>query len=437
VIGLLLALLVPSASAAPSASGAPEAWFATALRLDEAHTLSTGAGVLVAVVDGGVDPTVPALAGALVPGTRVAPDAAPDGLRDDDPEGHGTSMAGIIAARPTGPGGRPTGFEGVAPGARILSVSTGRQAYSDEVAAGIMAATDRGAKVINLSLGSLGPADSAERSAVTYALAHDVVVVAAAGNVDSGDTNPADHEVEAPANIAGVLAVTGTTQDGGFWDGSASGPQAVLAAPAQGILAPVPTSIMPTGAETADGTSNSAAIVSGVVALVRAEHPSLNAPAVISLLLRTADDRGPRGRDNRFGYGIVDPVAALRALPVPVAANPLLTAPLASTSSPLGADEGALVAAGSAPSSPPAAAVDHSSPAVLEWVGALAGAVLAGLLLGVAAHAARLVVRAGRAPRGGGPWPAPPAVMYPPPGPHLSPHLPGQVPPPVSRWPPR
>lgn len=380
-----------------------EAWYARALHLDDAHKLSTGRDVVVAVVDGGVDQTVPALAGQLLPGAGIGADAAADGLRDDDPEGHGTSMAGIIAARPVGADGKPTGFDGVAPDARILSISTGRDTDSTEVAEGIRIATDRGAKVISLSLGSTGSADEDERSAVGYALSHDVVVVAAAGNVDTGDTDPLDHQINAPANIPGVIAVTGSDTHGGFWDGSAAGPRAVLAAPAPLIRAPVPAALVPSGAEVADGTSNSTAIVAGVVALVRARHAELNAPSVIELLTRTADDKGPRGWDQQFGYGIVDPVAALAALPVPVATNPLLTVPPGASTGPLAADEDALLAAAgvtvptpsagpgrSAPPTPPAAAAQGShGHRPLVWVGGLALAVLLGIAVGAVAFALR------------------------------------------------
>ena len=425
-----------------------EAWYVSALHFDDAYRLSTGEGVVVAVVDGGVDPTVPALAGQLVTGAGIGPDAAADGLRDDDPDGHGTSMAGIIAARPAGPDGKPTRFLGVAPDAKILSISTGREADSAEVAEGIRIAADRGAKVISLSLGSVGSADPDERAAVAFALAHDVVVVAAAGNVDD-DHDPLDHQINSPANIPGVIAVTGSDALGRFWDGSAAGPRAVLAAPAPSIPAPVPAALEPTGSEVADGTSNSTAIVAGVAALIRAEHPALNAPSVIELLTRTADDKGPRGWDPQFGYGIVDPVAALKATPVPVATNPLLTAPpgAASAGGPLAADEDALLAAAGvaipaapptgsgAPATPTAAppsagppgAHSEHGPSALAWVGGLAAAVLLGAALGVLAFVTRQRVRRRRAAGGpewsGGYAPLPPSAATPapasapPPGP--------------------
>jgi subtilisin family serine protease len=342
--------------AAPVAPARGSQWYHAVLGLAQAQRISEGAGVVVAVIDGGVDATSPTLRGQLLRGAGVGADAAPDGWRDDDPEGHGTAMAGIIAGRNDG---GPPEVRGIAPAARILPISTGRETDSEEVAIAVHRAVDLGAGVINLSLGSVGAATPDEREAVSYALAHDVVVVASAGNIDSGDTDPADAEINSPANIPGVVAVTGSTARGGFWHGSAHGPQAVIAAPAPGVRAPVPATISPDRLDTGSGTSNSAAIVSGVVALIRSARPDLDATGVIARLVHTARDAGPLGRDVDFGFGIVDPVAALTQ-PVPVpAGNPLLPAPTrwgAPGEPPAGAEPAtAAAASGGERSVPPAA----------------------------------------------------------------------------------
>ncbi|WP_261560613.1 S8/S53 family peptidase, partial [Frankia tisae] len=391
--------------------------------------------VVVAVIDGGVDADHPKLQGQVLPGAGVGPDAAPDGRRDDDPDGHGTAMAGLIAGR--NDNGRPE-VRGIAPGARILPVSTGAEADSAEVARGIHRAVDLGATVINLSLGAGGAATPDEREAVAYAFAHDVVVVASAGNVETGD-----HEINSPANIPGVVSVTGSTARGDFWQGSSLGSQAVIAAPAPGIRAPVPTRVSPDGLDTGSGTSNSAAIVSGVVALIRSARPDLDAPNVIERLIYTARDAGPPGRDVEFGFGIVDPAAALtRPVPV-VGANPLLAAPTrwglagqppadadraatppdAAASAAAGPDPDRGRAAGTGPGqdrdSTAAVAAGGDGPATgsaaghgsgghrgvaratLAWVGGLALAVWLGGLFGVGAHllSARRTTT-GRGPRG-------------------------------------
>ncbi|KJE24963.1 subtilisin-like serine protease [Frankia torreyi] len=323
--GPLLAVATPAVAApagvvpAPVAPAQGSQWYHAVLGLAQAQQISEGAGTVVAVIDGGVDAGHPKLQGQVLPGAGVGPGAASDGWRDDDPDGHGTAMAGLIAGR--NDNGRPE-VRGIAPAARILPISTGAEADSTEVARGIHRAVDLGADVINLSLGSAGAATPDEREAVAYAFAHDVVVVASAGNVETGDS-----EINSPANIPGVVAVTGSTARGDFWRGSSRGTRAVIAAPAPGIRAPVPTRVSPDGLDTGAGTSNSAAIVSGVVALIRSARPDLDAPNVIERLIYTARDAGAPGRDVEFGFGIVDPAAALTK-PVPVvAANPLLATP--------------------------------------------------------------------------------------------------------------
>lgn len=197
-VAAVLALLVGSALgvpllAAPATAAAPapaqgSQWYHAVLGLAQAQRIRQGAGVVVAVIDGGVDADHPKLRGQVLPGAGVGPEAAPDGRRDDDPDGHGTAMAGLIAGRNDN---GPPEVRGIAPAARILPISTGAEAESTEVARGIHLAVDLGADIINLSLGSLGTATPDEREAVAYAFAHDVVVVASAGNAETGDRRPA------------------------------------------------------------------------------------------------------------------------------------------------------------------------------------------------------------------------------------------------------
>src|SRR5262249_11325850 len=143
-----------AAAANPGPRG-DDQWYIDILKVRRAHLITRGEGVVVAVVDGGVDASHPELAGQVLPGSGFGIDAAPDGRRDDDTYGHGTSMAGIIAAREDP---RPDPVVGIAPAAKILPVSTGGEADTDEVGRAVRWATDHGADVINLSLGSPGPA---------------------------------------------------------------------------------------------------------------------------------------------------------------------------------------------------------------------------------------------------------------------------------------
>ncbi len=328
----------------------------------QAQRISQGAGVVVAVIDGGVDADHPKLRGQVLPGAGVGQEAAPDGRRDDNPDGHGTAMAGLIAGRNDN---GPPEVRGIAPAARILPISTGAEADSTEVARGIHLAVDLGAGIINLSLGSLGTATPDEREAVAYAFAHDVVVGASAGNAETGDRRPAtgDREINSPANIPGVVAVTGSTARGGFWRGSSLGARAVIAAPAPGIRAPVPTRVSPDGLDTGAGTSNSAAIVSGVVALIRSARPDLDAPNVINRLIATARDAGPPGPDIEFGFGIVDPGAALTRPVSVVATNPLLATPTRSGGSGGSGGGGGLGSPAAASAGPPTGTDGRAAPA--------------------------------------------------------------------------
>jgi type VII secretion-associated serine protease mycosin len=249
--------------------------------------------VVVAVIDSGVDANHPDLKGSVLPGIDLLhPAVSPDGTLDSD--GHGTQIAGVIAAHGQ--------VEGIAPKAKILPIRAVPDVLtaSSDIAGGVEWAIVHGASVINISAGGFSSAD--EQQAVDDAIAANIVVVAAAGN-DSGGA------LEYPAAYPGVVAVTGTDRQGNIAAISSVGPGAVIAAPAVDIY----STTLHNGYSTASGTSDSAAIVAGVVALIRSKYPKLSARDVIHRLVTTADDRGPPGRDDQYGYGIVNPVKALTA----------------------------------------------------------------------------------------------------------------------------
>ena len=294
-------------------------WHLDFLNIDQVHQISTGKGVIVGVIDTGVDGGHPDLAGRLLPGLDLSFFERPDALEDLD--GHGTAMAGLIAAN-----GRALG---IAPDATILPVrhsSTGAIGDARRQAEGIRWAVDHGATVLCLAFGHPEPDGYLER-AIKYALDHDVVVVAAVGNT------PDDEGLVYPAAYDGVIGAAGIDRDGNHAPISVISPAADLAAPAVRIMTPRARNVIPTGYASASGTSDATAIIAGVAALIRAKYPDLSAEDVINRMITTADDRGQPGRDDQYGHGIINPLAALTA-DIPPLNPPTTTPPQTQTANP-------------------------------------------------------------------------------------------------------
>ncbi|WP_163512848.1 S8 family serine peptidase [Fodinicola acaciae] len=289
-------------------------WYLDPLQITQAQQLTRGRGVTVAVIDTGVDARIPELSGRVVAGSGFGPGQGSDGTHDV--EGHGTAMAALIA----GSGGDDERVLGVAPEATILPVQVlGAKGGGPDsaIAEALRYAADHGAKVANLSLGGQGRISSELLSAIRYAQSKDVVVVAAAGNVANGD-----RDVSGIAAVPGVVAVSGIGQNGDAWDGSAKGPETVVSSAAMNIIVPT-RSGEGLGYRLSDGTSQATAITSGVIALIRAQHPDLDAANVIERLISTVQDKGPTGRDDAYGFGEVQAYAALTGNVQKVTANPL------------------------------------------------------------------------------------------------------------------
>jgi serine protease len=317
--------LIPVASPlqGPVAAPAPltgdsvrnEQWHLKTLNVAGAWAFTSGEGITVAVIDSGVDAGHADLAGQVLPGIDMV---AGSGDGRSDPVGHGTTVSAIIAGR----GDDAAGVVGIAPKAKILPVRVLDQdnRYDDAliVAKAVRWAVDHGARVINLSLGGNG-SSAALAAALDYAFAKDVVVVACTGNAGSSSTA----DVWYPAREPGVIAVTGLERDGErLWSGSITGKQTVVAAPATQLLG-----AKPGGYWRVQGTSFAAPMVSGTAALIRSRWPTMPAAEVINRIIKTAKDRGPAGHDDQYGYGEVDPTAALTAELPAVLRNPLDTAP--------------------------------------------------------------------------------------------------------------
>lgn len=298
VVGMLAG---PVVAAAPAAAD-PVPWHLDAMRVGKAQEVTRGAGVVVAVVDSGVDDTHPDLQGQVLEGKMFGS----DGSAREDPEGHGTAMASVIVGKGTGGGS----VLGVAPAAKVLPIRLAKPAdagagYVRDMYDGVRWAIDNGARVVNVSLGATrGLSDTQRADLIGYALAHDVVLVAAAGNSPAKAINEL-------ASVPGIVTVSGTRQGDLVWESTSRGDAVVLAAPAVAIPAAVPLAKSGTGHVLTGGTGVSAALVSGAAALIRARYPDLSAGGVVNRLILTARDLGPSGRDPEFGFGLVDAEAAL------------------------------------------------------------------------------------------------------------------------------
>lgn len=286
-------------------------WFLDTVNAPAAQKISKGEGVTVCVVDSGVDATHPDLAGAVLPGKSFG--QSPDPEAKIDNEGHGTAMAGLIAAR----GGGANNALGIAPAAKILPVSPPAGIHA-QFGDAIKYCVDNGAKVINFSVGRVGEIGQADKDAMAYAVNHDVVVAVAMAN--KGQEN----EPNSFSKLPGIIAVAGTTQSNEGWIDSWTGPQVALSAPAITVTTH-PKAQFSSGFGNGNGTSDSTAIVSGVAALVRAKYPNLDAANVINRLIKSATDLGTPGRDEVFGFGLVNAEKALTMDVAAVTANPLGT----------------------------------------------------------------------------------------------------------------
>ncbi len=285
--------------------------------ITSAWNTTKGAGVTIAIIDTGVDGTHVDLAGSVVGGTDVSGVGSSDGQTPIGSNSeHGTMVASLAAGRGHG---SASGVIGSAPAADLLAISIGFDAGSrssdDQIADAVKWAVDHGASVINMSLtrNSLEWPRSWD-DAFLYAFEHDVVVVAAAGNRGSGTT-----EVGAPATIPGVLVVGGVDRNGAAsFDASSQGITISVSAPSEDLVGAAPGG----GYYAWAGTSGAAPIVSGIVALVRAAHPDLDAGNVIHRITATATSPGVAVPSPIYGYGLVNAAAAVNADVPPVTDNP-------------------------------------------------------------------------------------------------------------------
>jgi len=294
-------------------------WVLDALDVPAAWQVTQGHGVIVAVIDSGVDPAVSDLSGSVMTGPDLTgvhtPPANPNW------GAHGTWMASLIAGHGHGRSGE-SGIVGVAPQARILSVRviTDRSdpaysAYQGEVpgrgqrelARAIRYAVKHRAQVISMSLGYNEPS-LVVRSALQYALGRNVVVVASSGNEGSAETARGHAPYTFPADYPGVIGVAAVSRSGLPAYFSSDNLSVQVAAP--GVNVPA----QGRGSQywAVSGTSPACALTAGVAALIKSKYPGLTAPQVRRAIIWSAANRPPGGYDDEIGFGTVDAAAALR-----------------------------------------------------------------------------------------------------------------------------
>ena len=296
-----VALVVAVPTPARADSVRDKLWYLDSLDVAAAQRISKGSDVVVAVLDTGVDAKHPDLKGAVLAGNNTT---RPGATGNADTEGHGTGMAGIIAAR--GRGDR--GVVGIAPAAKILPIRPADDPYF--AADGIRWAVQHGAKVINMSFGL--PDSETLHSAIREASDAGVVLVSSVGNTGDKDNKP-----DYPGAYPEVIGVGAIGRDGKIAKFSQHGPQVDLVAPGVDIEQAGLYGTYRNGF----GSSNSAAVVSGAAALILAEFPDLTPQQMADRLSGTAKDKGDRGRDDYYGHGELDLVKALTA-PQPASSSP-------------------------------------------------------------------------------------------------------------------
>lgn len=280
--------------------GYPAAW----------ETTTGSAGVVIAILDTGLDLGHAEFSGRIVAGYDfVNDDSDPT---DDSYSGHGTLVTGIAAAT----GNNGTDIAGVDWNAQIMPIKVlnqfGNGNYSD-VAEGIIWAVDNGADVINLSLGGPTVPGPALQAAIDYANANGVIVVAASGNGNS--------DLYYPAQYATVIAVGAVDNDLDRVSYSNFGPGLDVVAPGEDILSTLPGG----GYALVSGTSAASPQVAALAALIVSVMESPSPQAVLDVITSTALDLGDAGFDEEYGFGLIQADAAVLLVAPPKPGKPTAT----------------------------------------------------------------------------------------------------------------
>jgi thermitase len=289
------ACLLPNDPFYSVASSSHGQWSLPRIGMPEAWDMETGSSdVVVAILDTGIDKDLADFEGRIV-SPYSALDQSTDWPSWRDNTGHGTAVAGVAVAQ----GNDAQGMAGVVWNVKIMPVKIAGygDTYDYTLADGIYWAVDHGADVISISFAG-DVVTEVEEAAVNYALAHDAIVVAAAGN-------KAWKGIYFPAALPGVIAVGATEESptNSRASFSATGAELDLVAPGTDIWS---HSVGAGAWAWWSGTSFSTPMVSGVCALLRSADPDITVAEVTEILSETADDLGPPGWDQEFGWGIVD-----------------------------------------------------------------------------------------------------------------------------------
>ena len=261
-------------------------------RVGGAPSPTAGAGVDVAIVDTGIDLDHPDLAANLGTSVSIVGYTA----SADDDNGHGTHVAGTVAAVDN-----TIGVVGVAPGATVHAVKVldrRGSGYWTDVAAGIDWCAENGIEIVNMSLGA-SSAPSAVETACVAAKAAGLLLIASAGN--SGDGNLATSEIGVPGAYASVVSVGATDSDDDLAYWSSTNSDVEVSAPGVSVL----STYRGGGTKTLSGTSMASPHVAGVAALYWSAAAAPKNDSVRATLTSTAQDAGPAGTDAGHGAGVV------------------------------------------------------------------------------------------------------------------------------------
>lgn len=312
-------------------------WYLSALNAKDAWRVSKGEGVLIAVIDTGVDGTHPDLRGALVDGFEITENlevVSISAAELTDSEMHGTHVIGSIVARDNG-----FGIIGVAPKSQVMSINVYAplDAKGDTpnraMALAIDTALENEADIISISIGGANieaydPDDKSEEKAeldkvlasnvmlcnkISYAVAQGVPVIIAAGNDGRGDNTQS-----IPSSCENAVSVTALSANGTIVDWSSFDETVDVGAPGELILSTIPVAKRKWFPYLEmSGTSMAAPIVSSIFALVKSRYPELKGQALIDLVLSRLSDSGASGNDPLYGLGSINAYNSLTGVNIP------------------------------------------------------------------------------------------------------------------------